>query len=93
MTRHEADTGLYYAVYLFPAALETLGEAIAPYLRDGPHGKYLVCAEIDAGGPLFELTIPSHDEAGKPIDIEVMFPTSMVRLVLSIRPESELGFT
>lgn len=91
MSRH--DTGLYYAVYLFPAALETLGGAIAPYLRDGEHGKHLLCAEIDASGSLFEITIPSHDADGKPLDVEVMFPTAMVRLVVSTRPEPELGYT
>jgi hypothetical protein len=82
-----------YAVYLFPAALETLGEAVAPYVVDGPHGKYLLCAEIDAGGMLFEATIHSHDEAGKLFDVELMFPASMVKLVISTQPESELGFT
>ena len=92
MTKHDTS-GLYYAVYLFPAALDTLGEAIAPYLRDGPHGKHLLCAEIDAGGQLFEITVPSHDAEGKPLDVEVMFPTAMVRLVVSARPEADLGFT
>ena len=46
-----------------------------------------------ASGALFEITIQSVDEAGKPIDVEVMFPASMVRLVVSMRPEPELGFT
>ena len=86
-------TSPYYAVYLFPAALETLGEPIAPYLRDGPHGKHLVCQEIDAGGGLFEITIQTVDDSGKPVDVEVMFPASMVKLVLSMHPEQELGFT
>ncbi|HVF34516.1 MAG TPA: hypothetical protein VND91_04275 [Candidatus Saccharimonadia bacterium] len=84
---------LYYAVYLFPTALETLGDALKPYLRDGPHGRHLMCAEIDAGGQLFEVMIPSHDEQGRPIDIEMMFPTVMVRLVISMRPEADVGFT
>jgi len=87
------QAALYYAVYLFPTALETLGDALEPYLRDGPHGRHLMCAEIDAGGQLFEMTIPAHDEKGTPIDVEVMFPTSMVRLVVSMRPELDVGFT
>ena len=90
---NDPKPSLYYAVYLFPTALDALGDALQPYLRDGPHGRHLMCAEIDAGGQLFEITIPSHDEKGQPIDVEVMFPTSMVRLVVSMHPEAEIGFT
>jgi len=42
-----------YAVFLFPQAIEMLGEPIKPYLRDAPGGPHIVCAEIDASGALF----------------------------------------
>jgi hypothetical protein len=33
-----------YAVFLFPQAIEMLGEPIKPYLRDTPGGPHIVCA-------------------------------------------------
>ena len=39
-----------YAVYFFPQALEALGDAIKPYLREGPGGEHVLCHEIDTGG-------------------------------------------
>jgi hypothetical protein len=39
-----------YAVYLHPGALEVLGEAVQPYLSEGPHGPHIVCKDFDAGG-------------------------------------------
>src|SRR6185312_15577596 len=35
-----------YAVFLFPQAVESLGPAIKPYLREAPVGQHIVCAEI-----------------------------------------------
>ena len=32
-----------YAVFFFPQALEALGEAIKPYLLDGPAGAHVLC--------------------------------------------------
>ena len=46
-----------YAVYFFPQALEALGEAIKPYLQDGPSGMHVICREIDTSGSLIEMTL------------------------------------
>ncbi len=83
----------YYAVYLFPNAVETLGEAIKPFLRESVSGQHIVCSEIDAGGGLFEMTIPGHDANGKPVECEVMLPAAMVKLVVSMRRDTDIGFT
>ena len=50
-----------YAVFLYPQAIEVLAEPIKPYLRDAAGGPHIVCAEIDASGPLFEMTWSERD--------------------------------
>lgn len=81
-----------YAVFFFPQALEALGEAIRPYLSDGPAGPHLLCAEVDAGGPLAELTLEGRTPDGGEIALELMVPTSMIRMVVSARSDGVFGF-
>ena len=54
-----------YVVYFFPQALEALGEAIKPYLREGPGGEHVLCHEIDTAGALLEMTIEALDNEGR----------------------------
>jgi hypothetical protein len=82
-----------YAVCLFPQAIEALGDPIKPYLRDEPLGPHIVCAEIDASGSFFWMTLVGQGEQGQPLQLEIMVPTSMVRLVMSMHGEHEIGFT
>jgi hypothetical protein len=81
-----------YAVFLFPQALEALGDPIKPYLRDAPLGPHIVCAEIDASGPFFGMTLAGQGAEGQPLSLEIMVPSSMVRLVMSMHGEHEIGF-
>ncbi|MBO9662516.1 hypothetical protein [Dokdonella sp.] len=81
-----------YAVFLFPQALEALGEPIKPYLRDAPGGPHIVCVEIDASGPLFGMTLVGKGPAGERLELELMLPVSMVKLVMSMHGEHEIGF-
>jgi hypothetical protein len=81
-----------YAVFLFPQALEALGTAIKPYLREGPAGAHLVCAEIDASGPLFGMTLSGKGPQGEALELELMLPVSMIRLVMSMHGEHDIGF-
>ncbi len=81
-----------YAVHLFQSALVELGEALAPYLHDGPSGKHVLCSEIDAGGPLFEMTIHAVDEAGAVLELELMVPVGMVKLVIAVQQDARFGF-
>lgn len=79
-----------YAVYLFPAAIEALGEIIAPYLSGEWH-RHLLCREVDTGGALIEMQLqgavaPEH--AG----VELMLPVNMVRMIVSARSEDAFGF-
>lgn len=81
----------FYAVLLFPQAVETLGAAIASHIRTGTFGPHIICKTISANGPFFEMIFDGHSE-GRPVEIEVMVPHSFVRMVLSVRGEGSFGF-
>jgi hypothetical protein len=82
----------YYAVFLYPQAVEVLGEPIKPYLVDGPGGPHILCAEIDSSGALFGMTLVGKDDQGKPLELEIMLPQGMVKLVMSVHGEHGIGF-
>ncbi len=81
-----------YAVFFFAPALEALGEAIKPYLVEGPAGMHVLCREIDTGGALIEMTLDSTAADGKPSLIELMVPGSMVRMIVSAHSDGSFGF-
>lgn len=81
-----------YAVFFFPQALEALGDAIKPYLIDGQGGLHVLCREIDTAGALIEMTLDGQSADGKPMQIELMVPQSMVRMVVSARGDGLFGF-
>ncbi|SFK78554.1 hypothetical protein [Lysobacter sp. cf310] len=81
-----------YAVFLFPQAMEALGEAIKPYLLDGPAGPHVLCREIDTAGALIEMTLEMQTSEGRPVSLELMVPTSMVRMIVSARSDEAFGF-
>jgi hypothetical protein len=83
---------IHYAVFLFPQAVEALGAPIKPHLRDETGNAYIVCSEIDASGALFELTLSGNGPKGEDLRLEIMLPVSMVKLVMSMRSEHEIGF-
>jgi len=81
-----------YAVFFFPPALEALGEAIKPYLSEGPAGAHVLCKEIDTAGSLVEMTIEVQAADGKSSTVELMVPGSMVRMVVSAHGDDRFGF-
>ena len=81
-----------FAVFFHTAALEALGEPIKPYLSDGPYGPHVVCREIDSGGAFFEMTIEGRDGNGREIELELMVPSAMVRMVVSTHSDGLFGF-
>ncbi|MBX9402361.1 hypothetical protein K4L06_13685 [Lysobacter sp. BMK333-48F3] len=81
-----------YAVFFFPQALEVLGDAIRPYLLDGPVGPHLLCREIDTGGAFTEMTLEGRDPDGRVVSLELMVPGSMVRMIVSAHGEGSFGF-
>ena len=81
-----------YAVFFFPPALEALGDAIKPYLRDGPEGPHVPCREVDTAGAFVELTMQGETPEGQSVVVEVMVPANMVRMIASVRSDSDFGF-
>ncbi|MGO1068491.1 hypothetical protein [Lysobacter sp. CA199] len=81
-----------YAVFFFPQALEVLGEAIRPYLLDGPAGAHVLCKEIDTGGAFIEMTLEGRTSDGRDLSLELMVPGSMVRMIVSAHGEGSFGF-
>ena len=82
-----------YVVYFFPQALEALGEAIKPYLREGPGGEHVLCHEIDTAGSLIEMTLEANTQDGRAVALELMVPQSMVKMVVSARSDAVFGFS
>ena len=82
-----------YAVFFFPQALEALGDAIKPYLQDSPVvGPHVSCDEIDTGGALIEMTLKGRMPTGEDVSLELMVPTSMVRMIVSRESGGMFGF-
>ena len=81
-----------YAVFFFPQALEVLGDAIRPYLLDGPAGPHVLCKEIDTGGAFTEMTLEGRTADGQFLSLELMVPGSMVRMIVSAHGEGSFGF-
>jgi hypothetical protein len=80
-----------YAVFFFPQALEALGEAIKPYLMPGAE-PWVLCNEIDTGGALIEMTLQGRNAVGKPMEIALMVPSGMVRMIVSAHSDGVFGF-
>lgn len=81
-----------YAVYFFPQAIEALGTAIQPYLQDGPGGPCVQCHEVDTGGAFIELTQNGRDAGGHDVALELMVPSAMVRMIVSMQSDPAFGF-
>ena len=81
-----------YAVFLFPQALEALGDAIKPYLQEGATGPHVLCNGIDTSGSLIEMTLRGNTTEGKLVVLDLMVPVSMVRMIVSSQSDEGFGF-
>ena len=81
-----------YAVFFFAPALEALGDAIKPYLQDGPAGPHVPCREVDTAGAFIEMTLEGRTADGREVALELMVPGNMVRMIVSVRSDAEFGF-
>lgn len=81
-----------YAVFFFPQALEALGGAIQPYLRDSPAGPHVPCDEVDTAGGFVEMTLRGKTPEGKDVTLELMVPASMVLMIVSTQQDGGFGF-
>ena len=81
-----------YAVFFFPQALEVLGDAVRPFLQDGPAGPHIACHTIDTGGAFIEMTLQGRNQDGRTVSLELMVPSGMVRMVVSSHSDEVFGF-
>lgn len=81
-----------YFVFLFPQALEVLGAPIKPYLLGEGENQHILCREVDTGGALIEMTLSGQTPDGKTVQIELMVPGSMVRMIVSAHGDEQFGF-
>ena len=81
-----------YAVFLHPGAMDALGPAIKPYLIESSAGPHLQCVEVDSAGSLFEAVLVGRDDAGRTLEVELMIPIAMIKLVISVRNDEAFGF-
>ena len=81
-----------YAVFLHTGAVDALGPAIKPYMIDSPAGPHLQCVEVDSAGSLFEAVLVGQDNEGRSMEVELMIPIAMIKLVISVRRDEEFGF-
>lgn len=81
-----------YAVFFYEQALEVLGEAVKPYLQDGPVGTHVACHEVDTAGGFTEMTLRGTTNDGREATVELMVPSSMVRMIVSSQQDGAFGF-
>ncbi|MDX1549741.1 hypothetical protein [Novilysobacter spongiicola] len=81
-----------YAIFFFPQAIEALGEAIKPYLQGEGDGAHVICRNVDTGGALAKMVLDGRTTSGAAVELELMVPTSMVRMVVSARSDESFGF-
>ena len=81
-----------YAVFLFPQALEALGNAAKPYLTGQAEGPHIFCKEIDTAGAFTEMTLVGQGPDGHNVELELMVPSSMIRMIVSAHSDGSFGF-
>lgn len=81
-----------YAVFFHDKALETLGEALKPYLRESPRGAHVQCEEIDTSGAFVEMLLKRANREGNWTEIELMIPAGAIRMIVSCQSDGTFGF-
>jgi hypothetical protein len=81
-----------YFVFFHPQALDALGDPIRPYLLGEGDNRHVLCRELDTAGALIEMTLSGQTQDGKTVQIELMVPGSMVRMIVSAHGDEQFGF-
>ncbi|MBB1087349.1 hypothetical protein H4F99_02465 [Lysobacter sp. SG-8] len=81
-----------YAVFFFPQAVEALGGAIKPYLQGEEGVEHVNCRELDTGGAFIKMILDGRAPDGTDVELELMVPGNMVRMIVSARSDEAFGF-
>lgn len=81
-----------YAVFFRQEAVEALGDALKPYLRDSPRGAYVPCEEIDTSGAFVEMLLKRANREGHWTEVELMVPANAIRMIVSCQSDGTFGF-
>ena len=71
-----------YGVLLFEEAWEQLGEAVDPYRKEGPIGKYLYCNELEVCGQFVTMTF-TPDQVDEKIgdEMTILLPIGFIKFI------------
>jgi len=61
-------------------------------LAENAAGPHVLCSQIDTSGSLIEMTLHGNIQGGKAIEVELMVPSGMVRMIVSAHSEDAFGF-
>ena len=77
-----SDNKRNFGVLLFESAIKELGEAITPYLRTGPIGKYIYCQKLEHLDGFTSLTIrPDQVDNRISTTMVIQIPSQFVKFV------------
>lgn len=73
-----------YGVLLTDQAYTEIGEALNPYLSEGPIGKYIYCRHVEQNGSFFDMTFsPRMYEGSHKGEMLISIPIRFVKFVAS----------
>ena len=81
-------------ILLRDGALETLGDVMTPYIKDGSYGKYIYCSEARQNGNFMEMTFdPAQTDGSVKDRMVVAIPIELVKVLVKGATETgTIGF-
>ena len=80
-------------VLLFDEAIVALGEAIKPYLSEGPIGHFIYCRSATQVGSFMDMVFDASRSGGRiKEDMRVSIPAHFVKFVVSAENDLPIGF-
>lgn len=71
-------------ILLQDGALESLGDIMLPYIKDGTYGKYIYCTQAVQNGAFMDMTFEPSQTDGSVVDrMVVSIPIGYVKVVVS----------
>lgn len=81
-----------YGVLLTDEGIKELGQAISPYLLNGPIGKYIYCNHAVQNGNFFDLTFDKSEKTHSLKErIIISIPVVFVKFIATCQEESQFS--